>query len=58
MSAGIDIDEELRRELERIGLSEEVYRIILDLAPTRQILIGYPQDRIVKITVYEYRECE
>ena len=44
----------LRQELEKVGLSEDVYRMILGMAPLRNVIPGYPQVRIEKILVQKY----
>jgi len=42
---------EWKKELEKIGLTEEVFRNILAASPARQIVPGYPQDRIEVIFI-------
>ena len=39
-------EKELQDELEKVGLTRELFDGILATAPARQIVLGYPQDKI------------
>ena len=44
---------EWKKELEKVGLTEEVFQNILAAAPAQQVVPGYPQDKIEGISIQE-----
>lgn len=40
-------------ELAKVGLTEELFESILAASPNREMTLGYPQDRIDEITIYQ-----
>lgn len=42
---------ELQDELERVGLTRELFETILAASPSRQIVLGYPQERVDAIFI-------
>jgi hypothetical protein len=44
---------EWSKELEKVGLTEEVFQEILAASPAKQIVPGYPQDWIQAISIQE-----
>lgn len=43
--------QELRSELETVGLTPELFETILSASPSRQIVVGYPQQDVNAIFV-------
>jgi hypothetical protein len=39
-------EKELQDELEKVGLTRELFEGILAMSPARQIVLGYPQEKI------------
>ena len=37
---------ELQDELDKVGLTRELFESILAMSPARQIVLGYPQEKI------------
>ncbi len=44
---------EWERELEKVGLTQELLDYILAASPEREIVPGYPQDRVERIIVQQ-----
>ncbi|MFQ1021440.1 hypothetical protein [Tardisphaera saccharovorans] len=49
------VNPEWKKELEKIGISQELFEAILAAAPARQFTLGYPQVRIQRTYVQENR---
>jgi hypothetical protein len=46
-------ERELQEELERAGLTPELFATIIASSPARQIVLGYPQERVDTISVVQ-----
>jgi hypothetical protein len=45
--------EEWLKELQKLGLTEEIFENIIAAAPSREIIPGYPQDWVQAISIQE-----
>jgi hypothetical protein len=51
--SGEDKKLEWSKELEKVGLTEEVFQNIIAASPAKQIVPGYPQDWIQAFSIQE-----
>jgi len=47
----VNEEKELEKELEKIGITKDVLDMIVSSAPSNQIMIGYPQEKIVSYII-------
>jgi hypothetical protein len=43
----------LQKELEKLGITEEIFTAALILAPARQVTLGYPQRQVSVVSVQQ-----
>lgn len=46
-------EKQLQRELEKVGLTRELFETILAMSPARQITPGYPQEKIEALFIQD-----